>query len=536
MKGILLLALPLWLLAGQQPAPQNGTVDGQVSDANTGEPVSGASLHLVPLRYQRGGTQSQPQAASGADGAFHFEAVAPGSYVITAEHAGFVSDRLNSKSQLISLSPGQSLTGIAVALAPQGTISGIVEDENGTALPGSRVEALAPFTTFGQTSLKLFSNTNANAQGKFLLTGLPANSYYLVAEPDSAKKKATSEGDLVRTVYPRSLDIDGGSTVPVTAGQAVADIAIRVRRTATYRIRGKVADAPSGVKLSVSVSPKGSVDTLVLAKKFTVSTNRTFDIGDLTPGAYTLRLTAEVGGGRNHSLLARQDIEIGGGDIEGVVLSVMPPLTVTGQVRVDSSSNAALPAVALTARPLEDLAHAQMGFARIAADGSFTLANLDPGLYLFQVHVAAPGWYVKSITLNQQDVLNKQADMSEMTTGRLDVVVSPGAGEVDVTADPGSTIVLVPDSVGPDGSGVQFGFARQNGGFSFKNVRPGKYFGYAVQRGDPNIWQNPDFLHAVESLGTGLEVGENSTQQLQLQVLPLDQVEQAAARFGFQFP
>jgi hypothetical protein len=117
--------------------------------------------------------------------------------------------------------------------------------------------------------------------------------------------------------------------------------------------------------------------------------------------------------------------------------------------------------------------------------------------------------------------------------------MGPGAGEVDGTVQgtgdaPVSTIVLVPEAVGPDGSGVLFAYSRQNGSFAVKNIRPGKYFGYAVQRADPNLWQNPDFLRGMQGQGSSLEVDENSRQQIQLPLLALEQVEQAAGRLGLQ--
>ena len=94
--------------------------------------------------------------------------------------------------------------------------------------------------------------------------------------------------------------------------------------------------------------------------------------------------------------------------------------------------------------------------------------------------------------------------------------------------------MLVPEIVGPEGSGVLFGYSRQGGSFAFKNVRPGRYFGYAAQRGDPNLWQNPEFLQSMQSQGISLEIGENGRQQIQLPLLALEQVEQAAGRIGLQ--
>jgi Carboxypeptidase regulatory-like domain len=540
-----LAVLQTALLSGGQTGPlQAGSMDGQVTNSLTGEGVGGAAVHLIPLRYKGGDHLQQLQATAQADGSFHFESVSPGNYAITAERAGFVRNELNSRSRLVAVLSGQALSGVAVSLTPEGSISGKIEEEDGTPVPGARVEALAPLSTRGRTALKLYSTGNTDAQGRFSLGGLPPNEYYVLAEPPTPdKKKPKKDGDLVRTFFPRSFDIDGGSTIGVSAGQSVSDIAVRVRRTTTFHIRGKIADSPGETgaqKLTVAVSPRGAVDSLSLTRKFLVDPNKTFDVGGLTTGAYTLRLTA--GGsssGRHDKLLARQDVEIGAANLDGIVLSVMPGLTVSGQIRVEGPENAPVPRVSVVARPLEDMSHATQGFAKVARDGSFTFSSLDPGLYVFHVFPADSGMYVKSITLNQQDVLNKEADLSEMASARLEVVMSPGAAEVDGTVKgtgdaPVSTVVLVPETVGPDGTGVLFSYSRPDGSFAVKNVRPGKYFGYAVQRGDPNIWQNPEFLQSMQAQGTSVTVAENSRVQIQLPQLSLEQVKQAAGRLGLQ--
>ena len=532
---------------GQTGTLQPGSMDGQVTNSLTGEPVGGAVLHLIPLRYRSGDNQQQPQQASAqADGTFHFDSVLPGNYVVTAERAGFVPNQLNSKSRMVMVSPGQSLNGVLVSLTPEGSIVGKIEEEDGTAVPGARVEALAPLSTHGRASLKLYASVTADSHGKFSLGTLPPNDYYVMVEPPppaEKKKPAKDGGDLVRTFFPRSIDIDGASSVGVTAGQSLPDITVRVRRTTTFHIRGKIADAASEAapqNLTLAISPRGAVDSVSLTTKVPVTSNKAFDIGGLTPGAYTLRLTAGASAsGRHDALLARQDVEIGAMNLDGVVLSVLPALTVSGQIRVEGAGNPSLPRVAVVARPLEDMSHATQGFATVERDGSFTISKLDPGPYVFHVFAPDSGMYLKSLALNQQDVLNKEADLSNVTSARLEAVLTPGAAEVDGTVQgtgdaPVNTIILAPESIGPDGAGVLFSYSRRDGSFAFKNVPPGKYFGYAVQRGDPNLWQNPEFLQAMQAQGTSLEVGENSRQQVQLPLQPLEQVELAAGRLGLQ--
>ncbi len=532
-------------LQGQPPQQQQpGSLDGQITNSLTGEPVPNATVHLIGLRYIRGGNNSSPETTTQAEGAFHFDSLSPGVYVVTAEHEGFVPDELNTKSAMVTISPGQVVTSVAVSLTPEGTLSGKLEEDDGTAVPGALVQALASLTTRGRTSLRLYSNTHTDKNGQFLLTGLPPNSYYVVADPPDAPQKASKDGTLARTIYPRSLDIDGGSPLPVGAGQSLGDISVRMRRTSTFHIRGKVADAlgdTAGTKLKLVISPRSSVESPSLARSVNLGPYNTFDIGGLASGAYTLRLTgAPRSIGRSRALLARQDVDLGGSNLSGVVLTVMPPLTITGQVRVDGSANSTpLPQVSVTGRPLEDLNHSSFGTSRMAPDGSLTFTPIDPGLYAFRVFSGTNGWYVKALTLNQQDILNKPVDLSESTTARLDVVMSPGAGELDGTVQnpdttAGTTIIVVPANVGPDGAGVLFSFLTRNGTFAVRNVPPGKYLAYAAQRGDPNLWQNPDFLKAIESMGIPVEVDENSRQQIQVPLLSLEQAELVAGRLGLQ--
>ncbi|MBV9766531.1 MAG: carboxypeptidase regulatory-like domain-containing protein, partial [Acidobacteriaceae bacterium] len=121
------LLLPLTLLAqGQGPQELPGSVEGRVSNAQTGDAIPGASLHLYPLLTHggaRGGRDRQaPAATSQPDGGFRFEGVAPGTYFVSAERDGFVAPAPNGPPPGISVSAGQQVTNISVLLNPQGVI------------------------------------------------------------------------------------------------------------------------------------------------------------------------------------------------------------------------------------------------------------------------------------------------------------------------------------------------------------------------------------------------------------------------------
>lgn len=541
---------------------QTGSVDGRVTNAGTGDLIPGATLHLVPLRYVRNGGR-ELQVKSQADGSFRFESVPPGEYVVTAEAENFVPNQLDTSSRFLNLAAGQEVSDVNVLLTPEGGISGKVDDEDGQPLGGIRVEAVSRITTRGKTSLKQATIATADAAGNFHLGHLAPGEYYVIGHPVARdqsgeagqKGSVQKEGELVRTIYPRALDFDAAAPIQVAAGQAVTDISLRIRRVATYHVKGVISEPPPGdqvQKMSLSIAPRGAVDSPSLARSVQPLPDRTFDISHVVPGAYTLRLTGGLTGtglttgGRRHLLLARQDVEVGASDLSDVALTITLPISVAGHISLIASAAApagTLSRVRLFAKPLEDLPHSSQVFGTVNPDGTFSLAHLDPGLYVINTVPNIPGVYVKSVSLNQQDVSNKEVDFSGGGAGQLDIVLSSGAGEVDGTvqsdSDPTasgaagtSAIVLVPERVGPDGSGVIFGYARNDGTFAVPNVAPGKYLVYAVDRADPNLWQNPDFLREMESAGTALQVDENSRQQLLIKLVPPLRAAEAAGRLG----
>jgi hypothetical protein len=137
---------------------------------------------------------------------------------------------------------------------------------------------------------------------------------------------------------------------------------------------------------------------------------------------------------------------------------------------------------------------------------------------------------LKSVRWGQQDLLGKELDFSNGASGDLEIVFRYGAAQVsgvvqipqdaNKTAPPDFTIVLVPDVLNADGSGMDFSGVDQNGTFSFKRVTPGRYLAYALEQVDNNQLQNPDVLKQLASKGTEVEVKEKDNKQIQLTPIP----------------
>jgi hypothetical protein len=93
---------------------------------------------------------------------------------------------------------------------------------------------------------------------------------------------------------------------------------------------------------------------------------------------------------------------------------------------------------------------------------------------------------------------------------------------------------VVPEELNPDGSGARFLNADAKGTFSVTNLPPGRYRAYAFEEVNFSALQNPDMLKQLESKSPVFDVKENEKKQVQLPLIPRDEMAQIYARLGVQ--
>lgn len=560
MRALVLALIPL--LAGAQDAtqpatqPQNasGAVDGRVTNSQTGEPISGANIHLYPQVWR--GATAPLAAVTQADGSFRFEAVPPGSYFVAVDQSSYT---VSGPAVVVRVRSGQQVSNLAVQVHPLATIGGTVTDADGKPVRGAIVTAFTTYQWRGQTQLRLAKSATAGNDGEYSLKKMTPGRYFVAAEPSrsaDSKPKETSESptagyEMVRTFYPKSLTLDGAAALDITPGQDAAGITIQLQRALAHRVTGRAEAVGMGdlaQNATVSLAPRGGLPSTGLAKTAKPGKDGSFVIERVVAGSYTLWLTGSYGGAdqpgnrrETQKLLARQEIEVGASDVTGVVLAMLPPIALTGRVTFDDApSQTMLANLRLAFVPTGEAIFGAYQNAKVNADGSFSIASLDPGEYRVAVSNIPSGAYVQSVQYNRRDASAAGIDLSEGGGGEVDVALKMGAAEVDGTVQaaggesgaPAGVAILVPENIPPDGSGTLLSNVPATGTFKIRNVPPGRYYAFAIARWT-SVWQNADFLREMEREGTGVDVQENAHVQLQISVLPDSEIQQTAARLGF---
>lgn len=161
-----------------------------------------------------------------SEGDFDFGQVLPGDYTLTAQLAGFADTHVES----FSVVEGDEKS-VEISLNPGGPIQGIVLDQDQQPLPGARVrvlknEGLSREMLQAQRFLGgAFKMATSDAEGRFVVKGLPEDEYTLVIEK-KGYSRAQAEGI--------SPDPEGE---------------IEVFLLESARIRGQVVDAATGAPI-----------------------------------------------------------------------------------------------------------------------------------------------------------------------------------------------------------------------------------------------------------------------------------------------
>jgi len=567
MRNCCVVALLLPSLLPAQAVPtttsdQKCALSGHVTAAGTSEPLNKATVHL-----QAASAAHSYVAVSNPDGSFQMLNVNPGSYRLWADHdrflsAGYGTHFENRFGSVLTLKAGQQLTNLDIVLRPQAVIAGKVVDEDGDPTTADAVQVFAQRWVDGKLSYQMQSSEQIDDRGQFRIADLAPGKYVLCAQARAPETEEIQSGGKpnigpVTTFYPSATNLEDATLIEVHSGQELEGIEIRMRSMRTFHVRGKVTGTlPQGVNreaLEVVVAPQ-LTNGMYFAGGRSVSKTGAFDIAGVGPGTYQILVFAFTRGA-GPAAIAQAPVSVAATDINGLNLAIIPPGTVRGRVSVEGTAtrgsdqwNSANINVSLSGAN-RSISFGPAHNASADANGAFTINDIDAGSYKLHVSGAPNSTYLKSVVLNAQEVTGKMIDLSEGGSNELDLVFRYGAADVSGTvqfaqsggatqeasaanAASSATVVLVPDDSERSESGMKFSELDQNATFHISGVTPGSYHVYAFEDIDEDLLKNPAVVKAISDKGSGLEIQENDSKQIQLSAIPAGDIRQILMRLG----
>jgi hypothetical protein len=215
------------------------------------------------------------------------------------------------------------------------------------------------------------------------------------------------------------------------------------------------------------------------------------------------------------------------GDVDGVVLQMVPGHRASGRLEFESQTGRPAPTatqlqnMAITLAPSDgrglNTFFGGGGPDRANAQGEFRTKGYGPGKYFLSVSAGA--WLVKSATIGGADVLDaaleiRDADVAGIVvtfTDRMATVSGTvrSAGETDLSE---TSILIFPanhrawiDS-GMNPRRLKTARASRAGAYTLPNVPAGDYVIVAIDRANDGDTQDPAFIERLSRIGTRLTV------------------------------
>jgi len=534
-------------------APKRAAIEGVVTKEPGSDPVKKALIELIAENQAQGGDYT---AVSGADGAFRIENILPGRYRLFVERTGLLdTDKSHQRSEgrVLALAAGQELKNVNVHLQAAAVLRGRVTDEDGDPLPNAEVTVLRQTFVSGRRHWEQAGAERTNDLGEYRVANLPAGNVYVSVSPPPDFKSLIEAGgagagqgnstsastSYQTTYYPGTTDRSQAAPLQLHAGDEFP-INFSLAPGPSLSIQGSVVNLPPRTSATIMLQSR---DFRLVLNGAEMHKDGSFVIRDVSPGNYEIVATVD---GTAVPMMARQPLQVGSSNVEGLRLAPQPGGSVRGHLRVEGKNGALHPDFERTFLLLEstedDDDEGVLGggkftnLAHVAPDGSFAWSDVPPGNYYLQIARDAGAnddWFVKGLLAGGRDVNDSGINVNGGTVA-LDLVASTSGGIVEgvITDHQGqpvanAVVVAVPEArMRGRLDRYRKTQSDQNGRFQLQGIRPGDYTVLAWESVDGEEYYNPDFLKTYEGQGIALRVSESERKTLSLEAIPAAASEQ----------
>jgi hypothetical protein len=264
------------------------------------------------------------------------------------------------------------------------------------------------------------------------------------------------------------------------------------------------------------------------------STNGTFEFREVPPGNYIAVAIVQGLAGPAAGLVVSQVNANVASNIDNLVLTVRPGLSIPGQLALDASSTASsqagLDRIRVRLIPASDTVVNVSQPASVKSDGTFLVENVSPGDYRVGILGGPPNFYVKEARFGGSDLLRENASIAEQGPGSFQILVSPNGGQItgtlvdkDSKPVPATQVVLAPDRQRDRRELYKTANTDQSGRFTFQGIPPSDYKIYAWDEMDPFAFTDPEVLRQYEPQAKAVRIGDLSKETVEVKVIPATQ-------------
>jgi hypothetical protein len=284
------------------------------------------------------------------------------------------------------------------------------------------------------------------------------------------------------------------------------------------------SDAPRDPTVGLSVTVRqtlfGSFELPLPVAYMNSGPDSATQLRGLPPGHFKLTVNQQQNGIQS----TQTRVIDAGGDTTEVSMADMRPASakISGVLILDNGAVTPPPNSSIQ---IIDRNTRQFQNAKLGANGEFTFEKaMEPGTYqVFIVNV--PYFILRGMHAKGAHMTGRELTIDESTTDvKLTIMASRGVGQITGTAITdnkpmaGAMIVLVPEHPVTRAFAIRRDQSDSDGTFTLAQIVPGKYTVLALRDGWELEWNNPEALRGFMSKGTAVEVGENTKQDIAVQV------------------
>lgn len=535
---------------GAVRSPSRAAIEGIVTKDPGGEAVKKVLVELIAENQAEGGDYT---ATTGADGGFRIENILPGRYRLFAERTGLLDiDKHHGRSEgrVLTLAAGQEVKDLKIRLQAAAVVRGRVTDEDGDPLAGAEVSVSRQTFAFRHKHWEQVGAERTNDLGEYRIANLPSGNVYVSVTPPPDFRSLIEEGGATAearapekkptttyqtTYYPGTPDRSQAAPIQVRAGDEFP-VNFSLTPSPSLSIRGKVLNLPARSSASIMLQSR---DFRLVMSGAEMHKDGSFVIRGVSPGRYTILARVE---GSALPMMARQSLEVGSSNVDGVRLSPQPGALVRGRLRLESKGSAVRfdpERIFLVLQPVDGeeeeegasiLGEKFSNLADLAPDGGFEWSDVPPGNYYVQItgnNGANEDWFLKSVQAGGRDMNDSGVSVNGGTV-MLDLVASANGAMIDgaVVDANGQTVanavvVAVPEPrMRKRVDRYHETVSDQSGHFSLHGMPSGEFTLFAWESVEGQAYYDPEFLKRFEGQGSALHVDEADRRTVHLLAIP----------------